>query len=263
MQLSFPLSLLIGAVAGLNSACWGAYKDCPYESFYFTRYMRSILAASVIGGLSFNLFQSLSLENFNLGFFFLFVVAFERAYTEVGKMVSIKENPRLYKIPQRFHIEKTMIRDRFKSFCFGTLGIILLLSSFYFLSILSPDLSGYHPYIGVFIGLFAGLIVGIGGKIKDVPYEKFNRLKFLRSPMVGMILGGVLGFLTTDYGLLLISTIGIERMIVELYKTIVKKKKPGKFKRNKTYNKWIKLRQRLIMPYILSWFVFLFFLVKG
>jgi len=86
---------------------------------------------------------------------------------------------------------------------------------------------------GAVIGFLAGLAVALGGAIKDAPYEGFDIMTFVRSPVIGTMEGavlyewydlpGVVGFFTV---------IGLERLTVELYKlyrAATSGYKPGKF----------------------------------
>jgi len=79
-------------------------------------------------------------------------------------------------------------------------------------------------------GALAGLAVAVGGAIKDSPFEGFKPRTFIRSPIIGAILGGVLckKFGALDFGLLILATIGAERIVVEGWK-LIRAQKPGKF----------------------------------
>ncbi|MEK6281584.1 MAG: hypothetical protein AABN95_14615 [Acidobacteriota bacterium] len=87
-----------------------------------------------------------------------------------------------------------------------------------------PELPGWA------VGLLAGLSVAIGGAIKDAPYEGFQFLTFLRSPIVGAVVGWSLErqLHVADRNVLFLATIGGERIIVEGYK-LLRAQKPGKF----------------------------------
>lgn len=80
------------------------------------------------------------------------------------------------------------------------------------------------------MGLAAGLAVGIGGSIKDAPFEGFKLLTFFRSPVVGLLVGWVIEsqLHVTDPKALFLATIGGERIVVEGYK-LWRVQMPGKF----------------------------------
>lgn len=80
------------------------------------------------------------------------------------------------------------------------------------------------------VGFLSGLSVAITGAIKDAPYEGFDPVKFIRSPIVGAIEGPALlkGFGEMHPLLLYFSTIATERLTVEAYK-LARAQMPGKF----------------------------------
>lgn len=94
---------------------------------------------------------------------------------------------------------------------------------------------GFNCTLG---GAIAGLAVALGGAIKDSPYEGFKPKTFLRSPVIGAVMGGLLceKFTIKEFGLIFLATIGIERIIVEGYK-VVRAQKPGKFE----FGEWGKM----------------------
>lgn len=83
----------------------------------------------------------------------------------------------------------------------------------------------------ILIGFASGLSVALGGAIKDAPYEGFNPVTFMRSPVVGAIEAPIISYAfkgKVHPVLLFLSTIATERLTVELYK-ILRAKVPGKF----------------------------------
>ena len=83
-------------------------------------------------------------------------------------------------------------------------------------------------------GFLAGLCVACGGSIKDAPYEGFKSFTFLRSPVIGLFAGLILYhlFRIKNFVVLFLAVIGLERVIVELfklYRAVTKGYKPGKF----------------------------------
>ena len=64
------------------------------------------------------------------------------------------------------------------------------------------------------VGFLSGLSVAITGAIKDAPYEGFDPVRFIRSPLVGAVEGPVLlkGFGEMHPLLLYFSTIATERL---------------------------------------------------
>lgn len=86
------------------------------------------------------------------------------------------------------------------------------------------------------IGFLSGLTVSITGAIKDAPYEGFDFLKFIRSPIIGAVESPLIVRSMgkpVDAPLLYLSTIATERITVEVYKLIRAKQGlyiPSKFK---------------------------------
>ena len=87
-------------------------------------------------------------------------------------------------------------------------------------------------------GLIAGSLVAIGGAIKDSPHEGFKPKTFIRSPIVGALVGSLLTdrFKIRDMPLLILAVIGGERIIIEGYK-LLRAQKPGKFEFGEWGNK--------------------------
>ena len=87
---------------------------------------------------------------------------------------------------------------------------------------------------GAVIGFLAGLAVALGGAIKDAPYEGFDVMTFIRSPVIGAMEGAILYERCADLpGTVgFFTVIGLERLTVELYKlyrAATSGYKPGKF----------------------------------
>ena len=84
------------------------------------------------------------------------------------------------------------------------------------------------------VGFLAGLAVALGGALKDAPYEGFDWKTFLRSPIIGALEAPILAqyFPDADKALIFLSTIGIERLTIELWKVYRAQQAkyiPGKF----------------------------------
>ena len=89
-------------------------------------------------------------------------------------------------------------------------------------------------FIGVAVGFLSGLAVALGGAIKDSPYEGFDPVKFMRSPIIGAIEGGAINSVIQLHPeILFLSVIGAERITTETYK-LLRAKMPMKFK----YGEW-------------------------
>lgn len=111
--------------------------------------------------------------------------------------------------------------------------------------------------------LLAALLPGIGGALKDAPYEGFDRLKFFRSPIVILIVGIVLKrlFPNLEDKYFLLSLWGAERIISECYKKIINGHVPGKFRRDLHHHlkpSWKTYRKILLVPYCACLMVIVF-----
>lgn len=97
--------------------------------------------------------------------------------------------------------------------------------------------------VGLLVGLAAGLSVAIGGAIKDAPYEGFSLLTFIRSPIVGALVGWSIAtqLHVVDPIPLFLASIGGERIVVESYK-LLRVQKPGKF----TFGEWGVPKRQLV-----------------
>lgn len=83
--------------------------------------------------------------------------------------------------------------------------------------------------VGAITGFFAGLAVAIGGAIKDAPIEGFKPITFMRSPIVGTIVGAVIHpTFKPKIPVTFLATIGGERIVVETWK-VIRAKAPSKF----------------------------------
>ena len=84
------------------------------------------------------------------------------------------------------------------------------------------------------IGFVSGLAVAVGGGIKDAPYEGFDTVRFIRSPIIGSLSGLTIGrVLASEPIIIFFVTMAIERIITEGYK-LGRSRMPGKF----SYGEW-------------------------
>lgn len=254
---------IIGAVAGLLSSCWGAYKDSLYEVFQSQRFIRSVLVGFVLGGVLFFFLRTHNLLDTNLGVVFALIVTLERLFTEFIKAFVREEKQDKYNIPSRLHILGKTVDNKSLRLLIGVafLGLVYLFFSmpaFLRIDFGSPQLNG------LFWGFFGGLLGSAsGGAWKDAPIEGFERIKFFRSPIASGIWGFIFSFFTHNYSLLLIASLGGERMIVEFYKTFIVHKVPGKFKASQpAFPVWKEKRKKFIIPYFMTWIVFFYLLLS-
>lgn len=247
---------VVGLIVGVNSASWGAYKDSPYENFSPQSYLRSIVVSSlVLAPLSYlYITQILKIHAINLGIFMANVYLLERLFTEVFKAFVRREDQTKYKIPSKLHVFGKPVKSNLLRLGVGLIFLIYVWFGVQlpnFVKIAFPS----HFISSAFWGFVAGFFgSSIPGCYKDAPIEGFDKLKFFRSAIVGTVIGVVFGFFTHDYVLLGIGVIGMERMVVEFYKSFIYQKVPGKFASTKPlYPTWKTKKKIFIAPYFASW----------
>ena len=115
---------LIGAMSGLFSSCWGAYKDSLFEEFQLKRYFRSVLFGFVLGLALSALLEFKGITGVNLGVFFMMVVTLERLATESLKAFIRKEDQKKYKIPSRLHILGKTVKNNYTRILVGIIFVL-------------------------------------------------------------------------------------------------------------------------------------------
>ena len=200
---------LIGLFSGLHSACWGLYKDSPYEKGNFTKFIRSIILGIIIAFLFDYLLINVNIREFNLGIFFAVCVLFERFVTEIYKGFFREESQKKYKIPSFFHVGKYIVRSILLKEVTGTALLVGTVAVFLLFANIPYKPFGFpHVVIGAAFGLLLGLFEAFGGAEKDAPYEGFEPLKVFRSPIVDLMWGAIFSFFSPNYGLIFLATGG-------------------------------------------------------
>jgi len=90
--------------------------------------------------------------------------------------------------------------------------------------------------LGALVGLIAGLHAATWGMYKDAPHEGFSGLKYLRSPLVGSVIGALVqsatGLDPRDPASLVVlfgMIYAVERAVAEIYKTFVREEDQSKY----------------------------------
>jgi hypothetical protein len=217
--------LLISTVSGLFTAAWGTYKDAPYERFSRRSFWRSIAFSIAIFALL--CATDARVAHLYLVQVFFLVMGIERIAIEIYKPCFRREDQAKYLIPQDcsffgLHVEggPALAALGFALIC-GVLGVLAL----------GTEIRTYPQHVTV--SVLTGLFICCGGAAKDAPYEGFQPRKFLRSALV---LAGVSPLLyalgPAPLGLLIFINGGLERFVVEAYKTYFTPHMPGKFRRD-------------------------------
>jgi len=250
---------LVGLFGGLHSSSWGAYKDTPHEEFKIAKFLRSMAVGLVLGLIMFQFLKLHDIDNPNPGLFFLFVMAFERLYTESLKLFVREENQDKYHILQTFHWLGRVVNSKLPRLGMGVVFVSLAFVWFYMPFSIKLDLP--QPVLGLIWGTVGGLGIALCGAWKDAPIEGFEPSKFLRSPFVGALWGLLFSVFTSDYSLLLFACIGGERMTVEFYKTFIRRKHAKFSALTPRFPEWLGKRRRFILPYSVTWMLFFVLLV--
>ena len=245
------LPIFLGLATGVHASCYGAYKDSPYESFLVRRVVRELGIAISIGIVFSLLGLGLSEPYFVL---FLVIFASSRIVTEIYKLFFRVEDQSLYLIPTQIHFFRKVVRSKVVRAFLGGACVLGL----YGLFILTDSLLISAPLKGLITGSLIGLATALGGAYKDGLFEGFEWTKFFRSPLLGALGGLLLSAHTSQTAFILLGAIGVERMVVELYKGFLQKGYcPGKFKsKEPRCSAWLEKRKGFVAPYLATWVVF-------
>lgn len=232
-MITYILSGLLGVT---NMILWGLYGDLLIEKFNIWKVFRSISVGILWGILLF-------VVNPHLPLFIiaLVVISLERITTEIYKALIRVENQDKYKIPSDLNINANP-------------KLKLIIGLFLILLVGILVYSVEIPISKIYLILIIGFFIALGGMLKDVPYEGFDKIKFFRSPLVAIIVGVSILFLFPDISgkYFLLSVAGGERIISEFYKKIFRGRVPGKFKQKKFNKTWKKQRKKLLLLYFLD-----------
>lgn len=230
MEILIHLRWFWVVLSGLYTSLWGAFKDCPYENFKPATFPRSIWFSLGIWGfyellvphLGLNVLPLSTLNVFQL---FFFVMGVERFLAELYKGFFRTEDQSKYFIPSRV----TMLGKPVKSEILRKSVGILLVSITLAAAFLSLEITQYWQFLAT--SYATGLLVSLGGAYKDAPFEGFQPLKFQRSAVVLAVSSPLFFFLgPVSLGFLIYMNGGLERFLVEYYKTYIKRNMSGKFR---------------------------------
>jgi hypothetical protein len=228
--MSLPSALAVVLVSGLYTSLWGAFKDCPYEGFKGRTFPRSVyFHLAIFAALYLAPPLRSALQHLGWVQLFYLVMGLERFLAEIYKGFFRTEDQTKYFVPSRItflgrHVASDGLRH--------AAGAVIVAAVFA-LALIDLRVQRFWAFLLVAYG--TGLLVALGGAYKDAPFEGFKPLKFQRSALV---LAGLspLFYLLNDQqapvtlGLLVYMNGGLERFIVEYYKTFIKRNMSGKFR---------------------------------
>ncbi|MDD5290807.1 MAG: hypothetical protein PHZ04_01700 [Patescibacteria group bacterium] len=251
------LYILLGSIAGLHRASYGAYKDAPYESFILRRFFRELAIVVVAAILLFilNLGKSEPLLILTLALFSLSYIT-----TEVWKLFIRYKDEKMYRIPVRMHLGGKAVESHLIRLIFALvfLGIIW---GVYQIGMILPETISITKK-GMIMGFIIGLFEGIGGGYKDGTFEGFRTVTFIRSPILAAVGGFLMALLTNNPLFILLGLLAFERIMIETKKFFKKGYMPGKFIQGEMpYPEWEKRRKIFLIPYTLTLAGFIFLLI--
>jgi hypothetical protein len=216
----------IAIVSGLYTSLWGAFKDSPYEDFKPRTFPRSIYFSIAIGAFFLLVVpESYGFRNMNTIQLFFFLMGIERFLAELYKGFFRHEDQSKYFIPSRVTFFGKPVRSEAVRFLAG-LGFVALTIAVAFLQMRIETFTQFLT-----VAYLSGLFVSFGGAYKDAPFEGFAPLKFQRSALV-LAFASPFFFMfgPMPLGILLFMNGGLERFLVEYYKTYIKRNMSGKFR---------------------------------
>lgn len=220
----------VAALSGLYTSFWGAFKDSPWEGFKRRTFPRSILLSVAIFAALLAV-PELRGRVLGLGLVqtFFVVMGLERFLTELYKGCFREESQKKYFVPSQLTLLGRPVRSRLAR---AAAGVVLVGGVFGLLLVPLP-VDGFPAYLVV--AYLTGLLVSGGGAWKDAPFEGFQTLKFFRSGLTLAVASPLFYWLRTPgepvaLGVLLYMNGGLERFLVEYYKTYIQRNMSGKFR---------------------------------
>lgn len=228
--MSAAIPPLVAAVSGLYTSLWGAFKDSPYEGFKPKTFPRSVYFNVVIFAALYAL-PALHDRVMGLGLFQLFFVTMglERFLAEIYKGFFRTEDQAKYFVPSRITFFGHHVASDAWRYLAGT-AIVAVVLAVVWIDVTVEQL----PWFAI-TAYSTGLLVSLGGAYKDAPFEGFKPLKFQRSGVVLAMLSPLFycqndGQAPVSLGFLIYMNGGLERFVVEYYKTYIQRNMSGKFR---------------------------------
>jgi hypothetical protein len=239
--------LFAGLFAGTIVASWQGFKDSPWEGFELSKFLRSPIIGVSVSSIMFFIPANMD----NLGVLILSVICFERLIGEIFKgFLRPKEHEEYIQLLSRLNISHE--RYVIKLIC-GFVVFICVAELLYFyihLPYIIYNITTNKILLGAISGFIGGITVAIGGAIKDTLSEGFKYKSFIISPVIGFFSGLVVVNFVTTFEMLIIASIGFERIINEFYKTFYFRRNRGIFS-NKTpsHPEWFRKRWVFFVSY--------------
>lgn len=255
-EMVFPGFLLMALVSALIVVSWQCYKDCPWEGFSIIKFFRSFIMALLVATVLYELSQRNVIHETNWGIILLAITCLERAVGEIYKGFFEKKHLEYGKVFFHYHLG---LKKQKEKFVIGLFVTFLMVALFYLYIRLPDYVFTFIPnriLLAAIMGLIGGFTVASGGAFKDTTFEPYNPVKFIRSPIAGMLGGIILSFFAQSNELLILSAIGFERVAVEWHKTFDKKYRRGIFDGLPIkFRFWYKVRSIWKLTYLVGVFL--------
>jgi hypothetical protein len=219
--------IAVGILSGLYTCSWGAFKDGPWEGFNGRTFPRSVIFSLLAVELLW-LWPATRNHLWLLSPFQLFflVMGIERTWSEIFKWSfrAPRSDADRFAIPQQL----TFFGKPVKAWLRGLVGAVLTVA---LVAGLGTRMRVESGQMWLLCGFCTGLGVSMGGAYKDAPFEGFQPFKFFRSSLVLAAISPLLwmhGPLPLGFAVFVL--VGIERLLVEYYKSFVLESVPGKFR---------------------------------
>ncbi len=228
--MHFWFSFVVSLTSGLYTSLWGAFKDSPFEGLKRRTFPRSVYFHTVIFCALYWLpFFHGSFRQLSLFQVFFAIMGLERFLAELYKGFFRSEDQSKYAVPSRITFFGRPVTSEPLRLFFGVV-LVAGVFSLLFLSVRIEDFPGFAA-----VAFSTGLLVSLGGAYKDAPFEGFAPLKFFRSATVLAICSPLFFFSNNPrspmpLGYLIFMNGGLERFLVEYYKTYVQRTMSGKFR---------------------------------
>lgn len=221
---------LVIVISGLYTSLWGAFKDSPYEGFKPLTFPRSISFHVVIFVVLYSVDPfAQAFRELKLFQMFFLVMGLERFLAELYKGFFRTEDQSKYFVPSRITFLGRHVESDFARYAAGS----LLVGGVCVVALIPMSVTSFWMFLVVAYG--SGLVVSLGGAYKDAPFEGFKWLKFQRSAGVLAVASPLFYYLSSTetpitLGFLIYMNGGLERFLVEYYKTYIQRNMSGKFR---------------------------------
>ncbi|MEZ4818347.1 MAG: hypothetical protein R3A45_00060 [Bdellovibrionota bacterium] len=224
--MTILIHLCVSAISGLYTSLWGAFKDSPYETFKPQTFPRSIYFSLLIYGVLYlDVSKQQPLATLLWTQLFFLVMGVERFISEIYKGFFRSEDQEKYFIPSRMSFFGKYVHSELLRYAVGLLFVALIIG----ITFIKIEMVSFWQFCVV--SYLTGLSVAFGGAYKDAPFEGFDWIKFQRSGFVLLVFSPLFYFLgPVSMGFLIFMNIGLERFLVEYYKTYILRNMSGKFK---------------------------------